>query len=71
MWKDGIDLTEFGKVFLTRNVLDAINIFLCNSQSRNTVSKSSLSQVISSRVERTSQGSMLKMIHFYRLTYKT
>ena len=35
LWKDGLHLTEFGKVFLARNLLDRINIFLSNNRSRN------------------------------------
>ena len=34
-WKEGVHLTESGKVFLAQNLLDWINIFLCNSQSQN------------------------------------
>ena len=52
LWKDGIHLTECGKVFLARNLLDAINI----------INKSSLSQVSSTHVEGTSQGSALKKL---------
>ena len=35
LWKDGVYLTESGKVFLVQNLLDKINTFLCNSRSRN------------------------------------
>ena len=35
LWKDSIHLAESGKIFLARNLLDAINIFVCNSQPRN------------------------------------
>ena len=35
LWKDGVHLTESGKVFLARNLLDRINIFSCNSRPRN------------------------------------
>ena len=33
--KDGVHLTESNKVYLARNLSDRINVFLCNSQSRN------------------------------------
>ena len=33
LWRDGVHLTESGKVFLARNLLDRINVFLWNTQS--------------------------------------
>ena len=33
--KDGVHLTESGKICLARNLLDRINVFLCNRRSRN------------------------------------
>ena len=35
LWKDSVHLTESGKVYLARNLLDRINGFFCDSRSRN------------------------------------